>query len=324
MAIVLLTDELNRSGFRILPKGGKLDGYSKNPLLLFMHSRPSRWDRDNLPIGRIENVRIENGKLIGDDPIFDEEDEFALKCKKKFEKGFLNAFSVGIDPEAISEEAEYLIQGQTRPTVTSWELLEISLVDIPNYKNAVRMSKNGTDNLDEILPKLEPIQNKLEMNQKEIALSLGLSENATEAEIKAKIEQNKQDAANAKSQAIEALIQMGRGKGLINDGNEKEWKSMAQTNYDSAKTIIQNHQGATEQKDDKPSTQKGQEAVTVEKVLQMAGKTSSQKGKDDRSEWTFEDWEKKDSQGLLKMKREEPEKYEELASNYLPDYAQHG
>ena len=88
---------------------------------------------DTPPIGRLENVRLEEGKLKAD-AFFDKEDEFAMQIFGKIERGFLESVSVGITihdgkmKEFKSKPNEY--------TATKWELNEVSIVNIPAIPTA--------------------------------------------------------------------------------------------------------------------------------------------------------------------------------------------
>ncbi|MCL2291222.1 MAG: hypothetical protein FWC34_11080 [Bacteroidetes bacterium] len=193
---VLSDESVNSYGFRVLTAGIDLERFLKNPVMLWNHTRAWRDTEDTiLPIGRWENLRVEDGKLLGD-TCFDMDDPFAAKIANKVEKGFIKASSVGIEKIALSDAPEYLLPGQTRMTVTRSLLLEASLTDIPSNANAVSLY-DDKGNIIELNADGECLigllnsnnQNQNEKNMKFIALKLGLSENATEAEILAKVQE---------------------------------------------------------------------------------------------------------------------------------------
>lgn len=140
MAELTLSDEsLNRYGTRILTRGIKLDNFLKNPVMFYNH------DRNRLPIGKWEGVKKVDGKLAAT-PVFDIGDEFAKEVKRKFEEGYLNSASVGILVLGTSNEPELMLPGQSLPTITKCELLEVSIVDVPANANAVKLyhkAENG-------------------------------------------------------------------------------------------------------------------------------------------------------------------------------------
>jgi hypothetical protein len=184
--IVLTTSSLNSQGFRVLSAGGDLEQYKKNPILLWMHIRPTKWSGNErlLPIGKMENIRIDGDKIIAT-PVFDDEDEFAVKIQKKYDKGMLNMCSIGIDVVESSNDLSYLLPGQRYETVTKWKLTEVSMVDIGSNDDAlpVVLYKNGNrvelSNDNQIIPLLKINQPKM----KKLFLALGLPETATEDEV---------------------------------------------------------------------------------------------------------------------------------------------
>lgn len=136
----ILSDEsINRYGFRLLSNGVDLNAFAKNAVMLFNHE--TEGDVYTGPIGRWENLRNENGQILAD-AIFDENDPFAKAIADKVANGFLNATSVGFRIIETSEDPSLMIAGQTRPTVTKWDMIEASIVDIPANKNALALYDN--------------------------------------------------------------------------------------------------------------------------------------------------------------------------------------
>jgi len=190
---VLSDESVNSYGFRVLTSGIDISDFEKNPIMLWCHSRVWRGTEDEvLPIGRWENLRVEGGKLLGDTN-FDMDDPFAVKIANKVDKGFIKACSMGISILERSEAIEHIVVGQTRPTVTRCKLNEVSIADIPSNTNSISLyDANG--NMIELTAESVDCtigiinnQNQNEKNMKLIALKLGLGENATEAEIVAKL-----------------------------------------------------------------------------------------------------------------------------------------
>lgn len=202
--VIISTSGLNCYGGRVLTSGIDLTQFQKNPLLLWMHRRS--FDRDAMPIGRIDNLRTDGDRLIGP-PVFDQNDEFAKKIESKWENGFLRMASAGIEIIETSDAPEHLLQGQTRRTITRCRLEEVSIVDMGGNDEALQLYDRsgkvlklaaGEDN--DALPLLAPEKkddpsgtapdgkadnqtNKLTQSMnKEILQLLGLSETATEQE----------------------------------------------------------------------------------------------------------------------------------------------
>ena len=224
---IITTSGLNCYGGRVLTSGGNLTQFEKNPVLLYMHRRG--FDGKTMPIGRIENLRIDGDKLIGT-PVFDEKDEFARQIGQKWEDGFLRMFSAGIEIIETSAEASLMLPGQTRPTITKWKLEEVSIVDIGGNDEALRLSYQGKIlNLfagedSDVLPILSDKEhsegpesgltninqknNKNSMN-KEILQLLGLTESASEQEAVNALRLLKEKADKAESlqlASINALV----------------------------------------------------------------------------------------------------------------------
>ena len=196
MKRVRITNErLNSYGFRVLTSGANLEQYQRNPVLLYMHERGK-------VIGVMTDLKVENGEITGE-PVFDEASELSRQCKKQYEVGSLRMVSAGLDPIETSDSPEMLVEGQTRPTVTKWKLVEVSLVDIGANDDAIVLWSDGTrieleKDGDCLLPLLNNKPNIEEtMNLKAIALKLGLPETAEEATVMAKIAELQEQAGDA-------------------------------------------------------------------------------------------------------------------------------
>ena len=202
--VIISTSGLNCYGGRVLTSGIDLTQFQKNPLLLWMHRRS--FDRDAMPIGRIDNLRTDGDRLIGT-PVFDQNDEFAKKIESKWENGFLRMASAGIEIIETSDAPEHLLQGQTRRTITRCRLEEVSIVDMGGNDEALQLYDRsgkvlklaaGEDN--DALSLLAPekkddpsgtapdgkdnnqTNKSTQSMNKEILQLLGLSETATEQE----------------------------------------------------------------------------------------------------------------------------------------------
>ena len=199
---IISTPSLNSYGSRILTEGIDLEQYKKNPVLLYMHNRC--FDGHTMPIGRMENIRVDGDKLMGT-PVFDMEDDFAKLVANKWEKGFLKMFSAGVEIIETSTDASMLLPGQTRATITKCRLEEVSVVDIGANNDAVQLSHEGklltlsAGTPNEVVPLIETstkdevqstnnhnLKPTLTMNKETLTL-LGLGENATDQEVHDKV-----------------------------------------------------------------------------------------------------------------------------------------
>lgn len=183
----LTSDALNSYGSRVLTSGIDISQYERNPVLLYMHRRGE-------VIGYLDKIERNNDEITAE-LVFDEVTERSKICKQQWEFGSLRMVSVGIDILEWSEAKEHLVQGQTYPTITRSKLTEVSLVDIGANDDAIILSYQGQQlTLAEggfnPLPVLNPNpQQSQQMEQKVLALKLGLLETATEQEITAKLDE---------------------------------------------------------------------------------------------------------------------------------------
>ena len=225
---IISSSRLNCYGTRVLTEGIDLEQYRKNPVLLFMHRRGGRAD---MPIGRIENIRIEGDFLYGT-PVFDGDSEEEKMIAQKWERGTLRMLSAGISIIEWSEDPQYIVQGQTRPTIIKSKLEEVSVVDIGANDDALQCALYdkgdrltlvmGEEN--EHLPLLkqnanaptdegaeaEQQTNKKTFKMNKILLLLGLALTATEDDavkkIEALLDDNKQLRMAAINDAVATAI----------------------------------------------------------------------------------------------------------------------
>lgn len=180
---------LNVYGTRVLTEGVDFEQFSKNPILLWMHIRPWRGNKDDvLPLGVVQGICKEGDDIIGE-LVFDMKDEFAAKIAQKWDDGILKMVSPNFDIVAVDEDPALALPGQTRATVTKSKLIEVSVVDIGGNDANMVLSRDGQQlKLSEgggcpDIPVLRNthINNSKKMNDfKTIALKLGLPETATE------------------------------------------------------------------------------------------------------------------------------------------------
>jgi hypothetical protein len=139
----LIDESLITYSFRVLLSGYVPALFESNPVMLLMHNRAEGGAFGNpitddvvLPIGKWNDIKIENGKITAF-PEFDDDDDMAVKVEKKVIKGYLNASSVAIRPIETSNDPALKLPGQQGPTITKWEISECSIVDIPACRNAL-------------------------------------------------------------------------------------------------------------------------------------------------------------------------------------------
>lgn len=175
---VLNDDSLNTHYFRVLTEGIDLSQFLKNNIMLFAHNRAH--DEKTLPIGYWEDVKVENGQLMGT-PFFDDNDDFAMKIYQKVEDGILKMASIGFVPVEQSDAEEHLVPGQKYSTVTKSLLKEVSIVDIGSNNNALALYDHqnalvmlSDENINDFLnPIINNTMKTIELNK--IAGQIGLA-----------------------------------------------------------------------------------------------------------------------------------------------------
>ena len=169
-------NSLNCYGTRILTEGVDLTQYQRNPVLLYMHQRGT-------VVGLVKNVRVEGEDIIGELE-FDGATDLSVQLKKQWAFGSVKMVSAHLEVKEVSDDPTLMLEGQTVPTVTRSRLLEVSVVDIGGNDDALRLSYGGEDfrqHSNSIITLSKP--NKNDMETKKIALAVGLSETASEAEV---------------------------------------------------------------------------------------------------------------------------------------------
>lgn len=165
----LISDEsVNSYGYIVKTDGIDTTAFERNPVMLYMHERKT-------VVGRWENIRKEGNKLLAD-AVFDESTELGKTVKAQVENGFLRSASIGVD---IIEDT--VINGIK--TITKCSLFEVSIVDIPANKNALKLYRKG--NRKRLT--LETPQ-KVKDLRTEIITLLGLADDVSDEDIIAEIQ----------------------------------------------------------------------------------------------------------------------------------------
>ena len=226
----ITNDSLNSYGTRVLTAGMNVEQYQRNPVLLYMH------ERGNV-IGYVKDLTVKDGEVTGE-LMFDEASELSVRCKKQYEFGSLKMVSAGLDILETSEDPELLVQGQTSPTITKSKLFEVSLVDIGANDDAIVLQRDGRKitlgrDSEHPLPMLNHNKGLKQMEQKQLALQLGLPETATEADINARLgeltaaqEENetlRQEKAALTLAGITALVEKAVGEKRIAPDKKDEF-----------------------------------------------------------------------------------------------------
>lgn len=140
LVVTITTDKPDRSGDVVVPEGGDLKNFKKNPVVLFGHKY------NEPPIARAEQLRVvDNG--IQAKVSFPEKGvyPFADTIYELYKAKILHAWSIGfIAKESVNLDAEKGSWGPQK--FTKWEMLEFSAVPVPANPEALTLLRsNGLD-----------------------------------------------------------------------------------------------------------------------------------------------------------------------------------
>lgn len=308
-----LSDEsVNSHGFWCRTAGARLSAFQNNAPLYYSHRT---WE---LPVGHVENIRVENGAIMGD-VVIDGGDQREKDYIRKIEAGDIKGVSLGIDPIKWSEEPMFLKDGQTAPTLWEWEPYELSLEPIPSNKAALALRKNNSvitlsaDAPSDFIPSL-----KSQKNMKAIALKLGLTADATEQEILNAISGVQLSASNAEDMR-KHIVELGKND-LETEEKKALFEDLVKTNFNQAVKFLQLSKapsGSPTGGEKAPTGgEKAPAAAPVTKVSDLIkkGEKPVELSKDDKTCYDY--LQKKDPVELARIHKEEPEKYAQLAKDY--------
>jgi hypothetical protein len=236
---------LNSYGFYVLTSGIDTTDFKNNPVLLYNHNR-----YETMPSGSWEDLTVEGEDMFATPVIDAEGTEFDKDLAGKVERGVLRAASIGITILEWSDDPKYLQKGQTMPTVIKCQLREISICDIPSNKNAICLFDKGgkvielSDDGEGLpMPKISATK-KLTMDKK-LLTQLGLSEDASPAEIglkvaqlfgenkeiKAQLAEFKRKELEQQELAVEAELDLALTDNRINATQRPMWKAMLTADF---------------------------------------------------------------------------------------------
>lgn len=308
-----ISDEsLNSYGFWVKSAGINLARFNSNPVMLYDHNQYS------MPIGRWENLRIENGELLAD-AVFDTEDERANEIARKVEKGFIKGASVGLKVDEMSQGPELMKPGQTRPTLTKSTLMEISITPFPSNANALKLhdaegeqinlSGVGNKAIDNVLPTIN-----LNTKMKEVNLKLGIAEDADQAMAVAAVQSLQDENKALKAKLTTLFEKLGEATGSITDENRERMMKLAANDFDLALDFLKPAQKADDKKDEgeKKDTSKTDLRLS-DLIKELAGKGNNDPEKD------YDWYQKKDPVALNEMREKEPEKFQKLFDEHFKE-----
>ncbi|MDR2423372.1 MAG: HK97 family phage prohead protease [Prevotellaceae bacterium] len=299
-----ISDEtVNRYGYRILTAGIDTARFEANPVAYFNH------DTSQPAVGKWVKVWKDEGKLKGTLE-FDGDDEFAMKLYKKYKSDFMRAVSLHIIPVEESDAKETLLPGQRYSTVTKCELMEISLVTLPGNANAVKLC--SPEGLEFKLNSLN-IMTEIEKNKTPEAQPNSAALEELQKQLDA------QKTLNAKN-----LVRLHQQRGVVQEGEIEPLTRLAATDYESVEKMLDARKPAAEKPGEKGGTetteQKGEKlSAELQDLVKSLGAAAPAGASDERKNWTYYDWYRKDAEGLSLMQKNEPERYKKLETNFNAD-----
>lgn len=315
---IVNTENVNSYGYRIITDGIDTTQYERNPVVLFMHERGSYKPTGDEVIGRAR-LSKEGDQLIAY-ITFDSENEFAAKIEKKVKGDFIRMCSMFADVVEASADPALVLPEQKYETVTKCKLVEISIVDIGGNDDAIRLSGGGT------APKIKLLNQKQENKMSElktVALALGMSADASEAAILQKVNEVRLAADNAGKSENEwkdkyIALQKGQAEEIV-DKAVKLGLIPADLKEGQVKLFAEDFAGQSE-KFNKLIADKEAENITSNKQSAIGTAVSLAKGQteitqSDEKE-SFDYLQKFNSVELGRIRKEEPQKYAQLAKEY--------
>ena len=130
--IVASTPTLDRDRDRIMPMGGDLTSFEKNPILIFGHNYQEPW----AVIGRVSGIAVDTNGIRMKPELREpanEADPMHI-VRALWNQNLLRAASIGFMP---IESRENEFGGRD---FTKWELLELSLTPLPANQEALRLA----------------------------------------------------------------------------------------------------------------------------------------------------------------------------------------
>ena len=144
--VTITTNDVDRSGDIVEPKGAKLANFKKNPVVLMAH------DYQGLPIGKASNLTKTDNGIIAK-VIFPEEGTYPLAdtVYNLYKQKFMRAWSIGFVPikseDIVDDEEDKDSKTVSRgKRFKTWELLEFSACAVPANPHALtNMVSKGID-----------------------------------------------------------------------------------------------------------------------------------------------------------------------------------
>lgn len=221
-------DIVDRDSERVIPSGANLDSFKKNPIMFYNHMR---WDGG---IGTWDNIEVTDTEIAMDGYISDSTD-YAKGLLGLVQDGVIRTASMGFRPKKWSDDSKDKLDGQLGVTILEYEVIEVSITDVPANPDAVMKSmdknykvyndfKSWQDDKEGVIVKSFQIENFINMNILEVVNKfLGTS-----------------FGENTKPEEVEAAFQkMSETKGMSQEAVEKSMSAFSEVTKSFVKSEIE-------------------------------------------------------------------------------------
>ena len=264
ITFILLDGSTTTKDVCVLVDGVDTTQFEKNPVMFYQHND---W---NMPVGKWENVRKENGQLLAD-AVFDTEDtdKDVQRMIKKVQNGFIKMASCGLVDLECSDDPMLCSDGDCCMVVTKCRLREASIVAVGGNHNSMALRFYDNEGVEITFGKKESaalklsdfiVKPKIEIMSKTYLKTLNLADDANDVAIGVAVEKLASDKAAAdakvllltdqvtaheteKSNARKAealnLVDTAVKDGRIDAKGKETFINLFDKDFDSAKTSLE-------------------------------------------------------------------------------------
>ena len=189
---VISSEAVNTLGMRVRTSGIDISQYERNPIMLWMHQRPTGKSKDEvLPLGNFVDLEFKDVKLYGT-PSFDETDAFAMSIYEKVENGTIRMASAGLkpiewgdNPDDLWLEKSYLAETSLVDIGSNAEALGVALYD--ESEKVITLSDDFLQSVIQSNTKSKIDMKLITLKESEVLPLLKLAEGATPEQVQASI-----------------------------------------------------------------------------------------------------------------------------------------